>query len=67
MLKALNEDPKLLSALFSQVTPKLMQAPTAADTSSDEGEGASSEDIDELLSAVPTSVKSAVAAVEDEG
>ena len=67
MLKALNEDPKLLSALFAQVTPKLMQAPTVADTSSDEGEGASSEDIDELLSAVPTSVKSAVAAVEDEG
>jgi recombination protein RecA len=64
MLKALNEDPKLLTALFSQVTPKLMQTPaTPAETETEE---ASSDDLDEILSAVP-GVKSAVAAVEDEG
>lgn len=65
MLKILNEDSKLLAALFSQVTPKLMQAPTTSVEV--EEEEASTEDIDEILSVVPTSVKSAVAAVEDEG
>jgi len=65
MLRTLNEDPKLLAALFSQVTPKLMQTPSAPTEAVEEDD--SSNELDELLSSVPTSVKSAVAAVEDEG
>ena len=68
MLKSLNEDPKLLSALFAQVTPKLMQTPTVPADMSEDEEGTSEEEIEEILSSVPTSVKSAVAALEeDEG
>ncbi len=67
MLKALNEDPKLLSALFSQVTPKLMQvSATSVPATETGGEEATDDDLDDILSSVPGSVKAAVAAVESD-
>jgi recombination protein RecA len=65
LLRAINEDPKNLQALFAQVTPKLMQTNNTAAPVEEEEEGLDA--INELLSSVPTSVKSAVSAVEDEG
>lgn len=65
LLRAINEDPKNLQSLFAQVTPKLMQTNNTAAPVEEEEEGLDA--INELLSSVPTSVKSAVSAVEDEG
>jgi recombination protein RecA len=61
LLKSINEDPKNLQTLFSQVTPKLMQVPPA--TVVEEGDTTDGE-LDELLSSVP-GVKAPVA-VESE-
>ena len=61
-LKILQDDPKLLSALFAQVTPKLMAAPpTIPDTDASEDL-----DVEELFAVVEgkPSVKEALAEVE---
>lgn len=64
MLRALNEDPKNFQALFAQVTPKLMQAQSSAPII--EEDEATDSDLDELLSAVPTSVKADAPPAEGE-
>lgn len=65
LLKAINEDPKNLQALFAQVTPKLMQS-TPSTSSQDDAVDEGDIDTDELLAMVPSGVKKAAAA-EDEG
>jgi recombination protein RecA len=66
LLKAINEDPKNLQSLFAQVTPKLMQSVPSTPVQEDAGdEGAI--DADELLAMVPSGVKKAAAAADDEG
>ena len=55
LLKILNEDPPLLALLFSQVTPKLMAAPSNTEIVDEEEVEAL--DMDELLGSVPGTVK----------
>lgn len=67
-LRVLNDDPKLLQALFAQVMPKL--AASAVVTQPDTVEDDAASAVDEILSSVPTdkkpSVKDAMAGLDDD-
>lgn len=63
-LKVLKEDPKLLPALFAQVTPKLMATGSSPEAQLASDEEAESLDTEELLAMVPGSMRKMMEAVE---
>lgn len=56
-LRGFRDNPKLLKGLFDQVTPKLMAVQTSTPPTEEPEDGPSEEDIEELLSAVPSNVR----------